>query len=252
MLTEEHKAAVELAAEAGRALMELRARSRAGEGTWAGPATSCSQRLLMDRLAERFPADRIRSEEADRAEDARQAAGTGVDHRSAGRHPRVLRGKGRTGRSTWPWPSTGRPRSGGVALPAMDVVLGTEDPPALAGACRGAPAGGQPQPAAGVRPRSSPSGWGRPPCPWGRPAPRSPPSSAARPRSTSMPAASTSGIRPPRWRWRWPPGSTPAGSTVRPCATRSPIRGLPDLVVCHPTLTDAVMDALAAVGLRAP
>ena len=56
---------------------------------------------------------------------------------------------------------------GGVALPAMGLVLGTEDPPTARRAGRGAPAGGQPEPASGVHPRSSPSGWGRPRCAMG-------------------------------------------------------------------------------------
>ena len=56
-----------------------------------------SHQLLMARLAERFPEDRVRSEEADQSEVLGSAVRQGVDHRPAGRDPRVLGGPGGLG-----------------------------------------------------------------------------------------------------------------------------------------------------------
>jgi hypothetical protein len=130
MLSHEHRAAVELAAEAGGALMELRARSTPGKEL-GSEGDQLSQRLLMDRLATRFPADRIRSEEADRAERLDSASGRVwiIDPLDGTREYSE-------GRQDWAvhvaLAVDGVARVGGVALPAMGVVLGTEDPPALA------------------------------------------------------------------------------------------------------------------------
>ena len=130
MLSEEHHAAVEFAAEAGQALLELRDRSEPGKGL-GGEGDRLSHRLLMDRISGRFPGDRIRSEEAERAEPIASPSGRvwNVDPLDGTREYSE-------GREDWAvhvaLAIDGEARVGGVALPAMGVTLGTEEPPELA------------------------------------------------------------------------------------------------------------------------
>lgn len=132
MLSEEHKVAAELAAEAGVGLMALRGDSEGGK-VLGQEGDRFSHDLLMSRLGEAFPADRIRSEEADRTVDLGTSAGRVwiVD---------PLDGTREYGEGREDWAVhvalavDGEPVVGAVALPALKVVLGTGDPPPLAGA----------------------------------------------------------------------------------------------------------------------
>jgi 3'(2'), 5'-bisphosphate nucleotidase len=248
MLSEEHQAAGELASEAGGALMELRARSEPGKELGA-EGDQLSQRLLMGRLAERFPADRIRSEEADRAEQLDSASGRVwiIDPLDGTREYSE-------GREDWAvhvaLAIDGVARVGGVALPAMGLVLGTQDPPTLA------------DPAAVPRLVVSRS---RPP--------EFVALVAERIGATAVPMGSAGAkiaavIRGEAevyvhagGQYEWDSAAPVAVAVATglhasrldgsPLRYSQPDPWLPDLVVCHPTLTGAVMDALAAAGLAA-
>jgi 3'(2'), 5'-bisphosphate nucleotidase len=130
VLSEEHKIAAELAAEAGVGLMALRGHSEGGKAL-GREGDRFSHDLLMARLGEAFPADRIRSEEADRNVGLETPAGRVwiVD---------PLDGTREYGEGREDWAVhvalavDGVPVVGAVALPALEVVLGTGDPPSLA------------------------------------------------------------------------------------------------------------------------
>ena len=129
-LSEEDRVAGEFAHEAGRGLMQLRARS-AGGGALGKAGDQWSHHLLTRRIAGRFPGDRIRSEEADQSVPLGPAAGRvwiidpldGTREYSEGREDWAVH----VGLAV-----DGAPRVGAVALPAVGVVLTTGEPPALA------------------------------------------------------------------------------------------------------------------------
>ena len=249
MLSEEHHSAVEFAAEAGQALMALRDNSEPGKAL-GNEGDRLSHRLLMDRLAERFPGDRVRSEEAERAERIDNASGRvwNVDPLDGTREYSE-------GRQDWAvhvaLAIDGEARVGGVALPAMGVTLGTEAPPILA------------PPAAVPRLVVSRS---RPP--------EFVPLVAERLGATTIAMGSAGAkiaavIRGEAevyvhagGQYEWDSAAPVAVALATGLhATRldgSPLRysqpdpWLPDLVVCHPTLADAVMEALRSVDLTAP
>jgi 3'(2'), 5'-bisphosphate nucleotidase len=129
-LGDEHRTAAELADEAGAALIELRAGDLNGKEL-GREGDRRSHRLLMARLAERFPDDRIRSEEADRSEVLGAESGRVwiVDPLDGTREYSE-------GRADWAvhvaLAVDGEPVVGAVALPAMDLVLTTGSPPTLA------------------------------------------------------------------------------------------------------------------------
>ena len=249
VLNEEHRAAVELASEAGAALMELRARSEPGREL-GHEGDQLAQRLLMDRLAARFPDDRIRSEEADRAEPLDSASGRVwiIDPLDGTR-------EFSEGRQDWAvhvaLAIDGVARVGGVALPAMNVVLGTMDPPALA----------EPAPVPRlVVSRSRP--------------PEFVPEVAERLGATTV-AMGSAGAKIAavirgraevylhaggqyEWDSAAPVAVALATGLYAARLDGSPLRysqpdpWLPDLVVCHPTLAGAVTEALGAAGLPTP
>ncbi len=132
VLSEEHKVAAELAAEAGVGLMALRVDSEGGKAL-GREGDRFSHDLLMARLGEAFPEDRIRSEEADRTVDLGTSAGRVwiVDPLDGTREYGE-------GRDDWAvhvaLAVDGVPVVGAVALPALAVVLGTGHPPPLADA----------------------------------------------------------------------------------------------------------------------
>jgi 3'(2'), 5'-bisphosphate nucleotidase len=248
MLNTEHRSAVELAAEAGRALMELRDRSKPGKAL-GNAGDRLSHRLLMDRLAEQFPGDRIRSEEAERAERIDRASGRvwNVDPLDGTREYSE-------GREDWAvhvaLAIDGEAVVGGVALPAMGVTLGTDEPPVLAA------------PAAVPRLVVSRS---RPP--------EFIPFVAQRLGATTVAMGSAGAkiaavIRGEaevyvhaggqyEWDSAAPVAVALAAGLHASRLDGSPLRysqpdpWLPDLVVCHPTLTDAVMGALREAGVAA-
>ena len=126
-LAAEHRDAVKLADMAGRALMELRAE----------PPSACDLGAAGDRMAHQllvaeinrlYPDDDVRSEEG-----LEHVAGTGrlwiIDPLDGTREFRQI------GRSDWAvhvaMAVGGVAVVGAVALPALDLVLGTADPPIL-------------------------------------------------------------------------------------------------------------------------
>ena len=124
--TAEHVVAVELARVAGDLLMELRSGSAQVGRALSDEGDRRSHELLMAELAIRFPHDAIRSEEgaempgADRLWiidplDGSREFGEGRDDWAV--HVALAIG--------------GTPVVGAVALPALQVVLGTAAPPAL-------------------------------------------------------------------------------------------------------------------------
>jgi 3'(2'), 5'-bisphosphate nucleotidase len=244
-LADEHRAAAELADEAGAVLVELRSGPLTGKEL-GREGDGRAHRLLMTRLSERFPADRVRSEEADRSEELGPVSGRVwiVDPLDGTREYSE-------GREDWAvhvaLAIDGHPVVGAVALPALGVVLGTARPPALA------PARALPRM---VVSRTRP--------PWFVPA------VAERLGAETLPMGSAGAKISAVMRgeaevyvhaggqYEWD-SAAPVAVALRMGlhATRldgSPLRysqpdpWLPDLVVCHPSLATAVMEALEAVG----
>ena len=126
---DEHRGAAELAGEAGTVLIGLRGGDLEGKEL-GNEGDRRSHRLLMGRLADRFPADRIRSEEADQSEALGPESGRVwiIDPLDGTREYSE-------GREDWAvhvaLAVDGEPVVGAVALPAMGLVLGTGDPPTL-------------------------------------------------------------------------------------------------------------------------
>ena len=126
---DDHRAAAELAHQAGQVLRALQ------EGDLEGKALGAegdqqSHRLLIGLLAERFPDDRVRSEEDDRATELTDASGRVwiIDPLDGTREYSERR-------TDWAvhvaLAVDGAPDVGAVALPGLDLVLGTGDPPPL-------------------------------------------------------------------------------------------------------------------------
>ncbi|HEY7916063.1 MAG TPA: inositol monophosphatase family protein, partial [Acidimicrobiales bacterium] len=128
-MSEEDRAAAEWARMAGAGLMELRSRSEPGKSL-GQEGDRVSHRLLMEEIAGRFPADRIRSEEADQSETLGSQSGRVwiIDPLDGTREYSE-------GREDWAvhvaLAVDGAPVVGAVARPALDVVLGTGEPPPL-------------------------------------------------------------------------------------------------------------------------
>jgi 3'(2'), 5'-bisphosphate nucleotidase len=126
-LAAEHRDASKLAAMAGRALVELRADPPSLRDLGAAGDRMAHQ-LLVSEINRLYPDDDVRSEEG-----LEHVAGTGrlwiVDPLDGTREFRQL------GRSDWAvhvaMAVGGIAVVGAVALPALDLVIGTEDPPFL-------------------------------------------------------------------------------------------------------------------------
>ena len=243
---DEHRVAAELADEAGSALMELRARSAPGRAR-GDEGDGLSHRLLMRRLAERYPGDRIRSEEAEQELVLGDASGRVwiVDPLDGTR-------EFSEGREDWAvhvaLAIDGEPRVGAVALPALGAVLGTGDP------LRPSPQAGSPRL---VVSRSRP--------------PEFVPFVAERLGATTVPMGSAGAkiaavIRGEaevyvhaggqyEWDSAAPVAVALAGGFHASRLDGSPLRyarpdpWLPDLVVCHPAFTDAVREAVRSSGV---
>ena len=246
MLSQEHRAAVELASEAGGALMELRARSEPGRelGT---RAISCHNGCSWTGWPPGSPP--IGS---DRRKQTAPSGSTDASGRVWIIDPLDGTREYSEGREDWAvhvaLAIDGVARVGGVALPAMDVVLGTEDPPVLA-----APA---------VVPRLVVSR-SRPP--------EFVPFVAERLGATTVPMGSAGAkiaavIRGEAevyvhagGQYEWDSAAPVAVALATglhaarldgsPLRYSQPDPWLPDLVVCHPALTGAVTEALGAAGL---
>src|SRR5580704_17303072 len=126
-LAAEHRDAAKLADMAGRALMELRANPPALRDLGAA-GDHMAHELLVAELNRLYPDDDVRSEEG-----LEHVAGTGrlwiIDRLDGTREFR------QPGRSDWAvhvaMAVGGIAEVGAVALPALDLVLGTGDPPVL-------------------------------------------------------------------------------------------------------------------------
>lgn len=248
MLTKETEAAVELAGNAGSALMKLRSESPGGSGL-GQTGDQLSHVLIVDALHERFPDDRVRSEEAERQEAIDDPAGRVwiIDPLDGTREYSE-------GREDWAvhvaLAVDGEPEVGGVALPAMGVVLGSGSPPPL------------PEPAAVPRLVVSRT---RPP--------DFVPVVAERLGATTIPMGSAGAkisavIRGEAdvyvhagGQFEWDSAAPVAVALATglhasrldgsPLRYAQPDPWLPDLVVCHPSLVGAVMEALGAAGVVA-
>jgi len=245
-LRDEHRAAAELAEEAGAVLLGLRDRTDDGRAR-GDQGDRLAHRLLMDRIADRFPTDRVRSEEADRELVLGDDSGRVwiVDPLDGTR-------EFSEGRADWAvhvaLAVDGVPTVGAVALPSMGVVLGTLEPPPL------------PTPAAPPRLVVSRS---RPPA--------FIPVVAERLGAVTVPMGSAGAkiaavIRGEAevylhagGQYEWDSAAPVAVALAAglhasrldgsPLLYSQPDPWLPDLMVCHPTLATAVAEALRAVGL---
>lgn len=242
---EEHRAAGRFAAEAGRGLVEIRDRSAGGKEL-GKEGDAWSHRLLMQLIGDGFPDDRVRSEEADQAVALGTASGRVwiIDPLDGTREYSE-------GREDWAvhvaLAIDGMPRVGAVALPALGVVLTTGEPPAL--------------PVAAAVPRMVVSRT-RPP--------EFVPAVARRLGAVTVPMGSAGAkiaavIRGEaevyvhaggqyEWDSAAPVAVALASGLHASRLDGSPLRyaqpdpWLPDLVVCHPSLAGAVLDALAGSG----
>jgi 3'(2'), 5'-bisphosphate nucleotidase len=243
---DEHKAAVELAGEAGTVLMELRAGTDPGKERGV-EGDQRSHRLLMQRIAERFPDDRIRSEEAD------QSVALGGD---AGRvwivDPLDGTREFSEGREDWAvhvaMAVDGRPVVGAVALPALGLVLGTAAPPL---------------PSAPANPPRLVVSRSRPPdfIPYvaGELGATTVPMGSAGAKIAAVIRGEAEVYLHAGGQYEWdsaaPVAVALAGGFHASRLDGSPLRyaqpdpWLPDLVVCHPALTDATLRALRASGV---
>jgi 3'(2'), 5'-bisphosphate nucleotidase len=244
-LNEEHKIAAELAREAGIGLMALRAHSAGGRAL-GREGDRFSHHLLTGRLDEVFPADRIRSEESDDEEELVTSAGRVwiIDPLDGTREYSE-------GREDWAvhvaLAVDGLPEVGAVALPALEVVLGTVDPPPLA------PAAAQPRI---VVSRS------RPPAFVSRIAEQLEavvvPMGSAGAKIAAVIRGEAEIYLHAGGQYEWDSAAPVAvamasglhatrldGSALR---YSQPDPWLPDLMVCHPTLVDQVTDAVMASG----
>jgi 3'(2'), 5'-bisphosphate nucleotidase len=245
-LREEDRVAADLARLAGVGLMELRTRSELGKPL-GKEGDQLSHKILMEQLADRFPADRIRSEEADQSEALGAQSGRVwiIDPLDGTREYSE-------GREDWAvhvaLSVDGAPVVGAVALPALEVVLCTGEPPPL------------PTPAAVPRMVVSRS---RPPA--------FSPLIAERLGAATIPMGSAGAkiaavIRGEAevyvhagGQYEWDSAAPVAVALATglhasrvdgsPLRYSQPDPWLPDLVVCHPTLVDAVMGALNALGI---
>ena len=125
----EHAAAADIAGEAGRMLVALRSDFDGGIGSLRDAGDRSAHRLIVGRLAERFPDDPVLSEEG--RDDHRRLESSRVwivDPLDGTREYGE-------GRDDWAvhvaMVVDGVPRAAAVALPVRSLVLGTSPPPPL-------------------------------------------------------------------------------------------------------------------------
>jgi 3'(2'), 5'-bisphosphate nucleotidase len=242
----DHAAAAELAREAGALLAALQDGDLEGKALGA-EGDRRSHELLLARLAERFPNDRVRSEEDDQAEALTTDVGRVwiVDPLDGTREYSERR-------TDWAVHVAlavhGSPVVGAVALPGLDLVLGTGTPPPL--------------PERPPRPRLVVSRT-RPP--------EFVPFVAERLGADTVPMGSAGAkisavVRGEAevyvhagGQYEWDSCAPVAVALAAglhasridgtPLRYARPDPWLPDLVVCHPSLADAVLDAVRAAGV---
>jgi 3'(2'), 5'-bisphosphate nucleotidase len=138
MMLVEHAHAARVAQAAGRLLVELRSHGDLTDAELRAEGDRRSHELLLSLLTEAFPNDAILSEEG-KDDPARLQAGRVwiVDPLDGTRE------YGEQGRSDWAvqlaFVQHGELVAGAVALPALDLVLSTAEPPALPAAYGGPP-----------------------------------------------------------------------------------------------------------------
>ncbi len=247
MLSEEHRVAAALASEAAVELMELRGRSEGGKAL-GREGDRRSHLLLMARLKETFPSDRVRSEEADN--DKKVALDT-PDGRVWIIDPLDGTREYGEGRDDWAvhvaMAVDGAPVVGAVALPALDVVLGTGQPPRLADVpARPRIVVSRSRPPAFV---SEVAGWlGAEVVPMG--------SAGAKIAAVIRGEAEIYLHAGGQYEWD---SAAPVAVAIATGLHATRLDGsalvysqrdpwLPDLLVCHPALTEAVMDAVGKTG----
>jgi 3'(2'), 5'-bisphosphate nucleotidase len=238
----EHRVAVELAGAAGDLLMELRSRSTQSGRDLSDQGDALSHEFLMAELAARCPGDEVRSEEGAEAPGAERlwiidpldgSREFGDDRDDWAVHVALAVG--------------GHPVVGAVALPALDVVIGTLTPPPL------------PAPAPVPRLVVSRS---RPPAVAERVADRLGASTIAMGSAGAKIAAVIRGQADiyvhAGGQYEWD-SAAPVAVALVTGLHASRIDGsslryglsdpwLPDLLVCHPTLADATLAALSEPG----
>jgi 3'(2'), 5'-bisphosphate nucleotidase len=248
-LSHEHRSAVELADQAGGELMDLRLRHSSGESL-GKEGDQLSHQLLVARIGEMFPGDRIRSEEALLVEHLEEPTGRVwiIDPLDGTR-------EFSEGREDWAvhvaLAIDGEPLVGAVALPAMGVVLGTEDPPSPAA------------PAAVPRivvSRSRPPDFI--PTVAGLLGARTIAMGSAGAKIAAVIRGEAEIYLHAGGQYEWDSAAPVAVALASGLHARrldgSPLRYaqadpyLPDLVVCHPSLATAVADALQAAGVAGP
>ncbi|MDQ3708788.1 MAG: 3'(2'),5'-bisphosphate nucleotidase CysQ [Actinomycetota bacterium] len=138
MIDVEHRAAAGIAEAAGRLLLRLRAQPELADKALRDEGDRRSHESIMSLLAEAFPDDAVLSEEGsdDTQRLDRQRVWI-VDPLDGTRE------FGEPGRSDWAvhvaLAVDGQPVVGAVALPGLDLVLSTDDPPRVPAAHNGKP-----------------------------------------------------------------------------------------------------------------
>jgi 3'(2'), 5'-bisphosphate nucleotidase len=246
-LGDEHRLAAKLAAEAGRGLTALRARSSGGKHL-GKKGDRWSHRLLLRRLGEFAADDPVRSEESE-----------GDDRTGGARRLWIVDPLDGTreyseGREDWAvhvaLALEGAAVVGAVALPALDVVLSTADPP---------------RPAEPATPPRIVVSRTRPPAFVPEVADRLGAETLEMGSAGAKIAAVIRGEAEvyvhAGGQYEWDSCAPVAVALAAglhasrldgsPLVYGQPEPWLPDLLVCHPNLTDAVMDALRAAGALA-
>ncbi len=242
---EDHEVAAELAGRAGAVLLELQSQGLEGKALGA-EGDRRANALLMELLGERRPGDRVRSEEADRDEHLVDAEGRLwiIDPLDGTREYSEAR-------TDWAvhvaLAVDGWPVVGAVALPGLDLVLSTGAPPALP-----APAAVPRMVVSRTRPPAFSEGvaaaLGAEMVPMG--------SAGAKISAVIRGEAEVYVHAGGQYEWDScaPVAVAQAAGLFTSRIDGSPLRyaqanpWLPDLIVCHPDLADAVREAVEATG----
>jgi 3'(2'), 5'-bisphosphate nucleotidase len=138
MIDVEHRAAAGIAEAAGRLLLRLRAQPELADKALRDEGDRRSHESIMLLLAEAFPDDAVLSEEGSDSTQRLDRQRVWIVDPLDG-----TREFGEPGRSDWAvhvaLAVDGQPVVGAVALPGLDLVLSTDDPPRVPAAHNGKP-----------------------------------------------------------------------------------------------------------------
>jgi 3'(2'), 5'-bisphosphate nucleotidase len=138
MIDVEHRAAAGIAEAAGRLLLRLRAQPELADKALRDEGDRRSHESIMSLLAEAFPDDAVLSEEGSDSTQRLDRQRVWIVDPLDG-----TREFGEPGRSDWAvhvaLAVDGQPVVGAVALPGLDLVLSTDDPPRVPAAHNGKP-----------------------------------------------------------------------------------------------------------------